>query len=116
MKQFICLLFISFIFMPSVMAHCGTCGTGEKKHSCTSCESKGDHKCDKCGEKECEKKCEKEDEECKKKCSEEQEKKDVKDEEQPAKKEEVKKKDIDLYEALEQGAVSDGVNRENIAS
>ena len=89
MKQFIIfLLFAGFVFIPSVVAHCGTCGKGEK-HSCTSCEAKDGKKCEKCSRKECEKKCKEEDEECKKKCSVEKA-----DQAQPAKKaEEVKKVD-----------------------
>ena len=49
MKLIIFFLFSSFVFVPSVFAHCGTCGKGDShKAAAATCEKGEDGKCVEC--------------------------------------------------------------------
>ncbi len=51
MKSFFILLFVSFMFIPSAIAHCGSCGVGDKEQkaaSCSACSEGNSKECKMC--------------------------------------------------------------------
>ena len=48
MKLIIFFLFSNLVFVPSVFAHCGTCGKGDSNKAAATCEKGEDGKCAEC--------------------------------------------------------------------